>query len=97
MSPMSVEFSTRLRMFPSFVNCSTIDWFTEWPEEALRGVAKDKLEQEDLELGDKFEGCIDTIKYIHRSVEEISKDYLNELRRYNYLTPTSFLEFLPLF
>jgi dynein heavy chain len=29
----------RLRMFPSLVNCCTIDWFTEWPEQALRSVA----------------------------------------------------------
>jgi dynein heavy chain, axonemal len=26
-------------MFPSLVNCCTIDWFTEWPEQALRSVA----------------------------------------------------------
>jgi dynein heavy chain len=97
MSPMGAEFNTRLRMFPSLVNCCTIDWFTEWPEEALRSVAKDKLEAEDLDLGESFNGCIDSIKYIHKSVEEISKDFLNELRRYNYLTPTSFLEFLTLF
>ena len=26
-------------MFPSLVNCCTIDWFREWPMEALRSVA----------------------------------------------------------
>ena len=40
MSPMGPAFRNRLRMFPSLVNCCTIDWFTEWPEEALLGVAK---------------------------------------------------------
>jgi dynein heavy chain len=40
MSPLNDKFSTRLRMFPSLVNCSTLDWFTEWPEEALLGVGK---------------------------------------------------------
>lgn len=40
MSPMGSAFRNRLRMFPSLVNCCTIDWFTEWPEEALLGVAK---------------------------------------------------------
>lgn len=31
MSPLSQSFSTRLRMFPSVVNCCTLDWFSEWP------------------------------------------------------------------
>jgi dynein heavy chain len=39
MSPMSESFRNRLRMFPALVNCSTIDWFNTWPEEALRSVA----------------------------------------------------------
>jgi len=32
MSPLNNSFSTRLRMFPSLINYSTIDWFTEWPD-----------------------------------------------------------------
>lgn len=39
MSPFGDAFRTRLRMFPSLVNCCTIDWYSEWPEEALRSVA----------------------------------------------------------
>lgn len=30
-------------MFPSLVNCCTIDWFTKWPEEALFSVAENNL------------------------------------------------------
>ncbi len=40
MSPLGETFQNRLRMFPSLVNCCTIDYFTEWPEEALLGVGK---------------------------------------------------------
>lgn len=40
MSPIGGAFTTRLRMFPSLVNCCTLDWFCEWPEEALLGVGK---------------------------------------------------------
>ncbi len=32
MSPIGDAFATRLRMFPSLVNGTTIDWFSEWPE-----------------------------------------------------------------
>ena len=37
-------------MFPSLVNCCTIDWFTEWPKEALLGVSESFFEN--VELGD---------------------------------------------
>lgn len=30
-------------MFPSLVNCCTIDWFEKWPQEALLSVAKNTL------------------------------------------------------
>jgi len=97
MSPVGELFVTRLRMFPSLVNCCTIDWFTEWPDEALQSVAKDTLERNDLDVGENISPCIETIKFIHKSVEKASVKYLQEIRRYNYLTPTSFLEFLLLF
>lgn len=34
---------------------------------------------------------------MHKSVEKISVQYRNELRRYNYVTPTSYLELLTMF
>ena len=49
LSPIGEAFRTRLRMFPSLVNCCTIDWFTEWPEEALRSVANFFLAKVDLD------------------------------------------------
>lgn len=40
MSPLGEIFRQRLRQFPSLVTCCTLDWFSEWPEEALLGVGK---------------------------------------------------------
>ena len=40
MSPMGSVFSDRLRRFPSLINCCTIDWYSNWPVEALDGVGK---------------------------------------------------------
>ena len=43
MSPIGDAFRTRLRKFPSLVNCCTIDWFTAWPQDALQTVAEQFL------------------------------------------------------
>ena len=37
------------RMFPSLVNGTTIDWFTEWPHDALEKVASKFLEDMDMD------------------------------------------------
>lgn len=50
MSPLGEVFRTRLRKFPSLVNCCTIDWFTAWPSEALINVAKGYVADGDMEL-----------------------------------------------
>ena len=99
MSPLGTKFTTRLRMFPSLINCSTIDWFTEWPEEALVGVGKGSLidAAADLEIEPVLDQLVEMFKKIHKSVEVISIKYVQELRRYNYVTPTSYLELLNMF
>ena len=65
MSPLGDIFRTRLRMFPSLVNCCTLDWFTEWPEEALIEVAKGFLAENDLELADKVLQTVHVFKGMH--------------------------------
>lgn len=34
-SPIGASLRNRIRDFPSIVNCTTIDWFSEWPPDAL--------------------------------------------------------------
>jgi dynein heavy chain, axonemal len=40
------SFRRRLRTFPTLINCSTIDWFLPWPEEALRSTASNHFVKE---------------------------------------------------
>jgi dynein heavy chain, axonemal len=42
-SPVGDAFRERLRKFPSLVNCTTIDWFMQWPRDALHSVASNFL------------------------------------------------------
>jgi dynein heavy chain, axonemal len=75
MSPLSAVFQTRLRMFPSLVNCCVLDWFTEWPEEALVGVGKGQLLDFCETVGienELLDKLVDCFKTMHKSVEKIS-------------------------
>lgn len=64
MSPVGNAFRTRCRMFPSLVNCCTIDWFTEWPEEALLSVSKSFFENIQLGTDELKVGFIKTFYLI---------------------------------
>lgn len=97
MSPLGEIFRSRIRKFPSLVNCCTIDWFSEWPEEALLGVGRGQVTAADLNLGKFLEPCVEMFKNIHQSVEKKSIEFLDQLRRRNYVTPTSFLELLNMY
>ena len=35
-------------MYPAFVNCTTIDWFSEWPKDVLMEVVEKYLEEVNL-------------------------------------------------
>jgi dynein heavy chain len=88
---------TRLRNFPSLVNCCTIDWFTNWPAEALQSVGLSILRSNDLGLGEFEQHTVNMFKQVHLSVENASKHFFEMLRRRNYVTPTSYLELLSSF
>ena len=97
MSPLGEIFRSRLRSFPSLVTCSTLDWFSEWPEEALLGVGKGQILQRDIDLGEDLDNCVEIFKCIHQSVESISVEFKESLNRINWVTPTSYLEQLSMY
>ncbi|XP_039700233.1 dynein axonemal heavy chain 7 [Pteropus medius] len=96
MSPIGDAFRNRLRKFPSLINCCTIDWFQSWPEDALQAVASRFLEE--IEMSEETrEGCIEMCKSFHTSTIDLSTSFYVELQRYNYVTPTSYLELISTF
>ncbi|XP_046514011.1 dynein axonemal heavy chain 7 [Equus quagga] len=96
MSPIGDAFRIRLRKFPALVNCCTIDWFQSWPEDALQAVASRFLEE--IEMSEEIrDGCIDMCKSFHTSTIDLSTSFYVELQRYNYVTPTSYLELISTF
>lgn len=47
-SPIGDSFKKRIRVYPSLVNCCTIDWYMSWPEDALQKVAEYFVKSMDL-------------------------------------------------
>lgn len=92
MSPVGEAFRTRLRMFPSLVNCCTIDWFSEWPEDALLEVALKYLDGFDLGADSVKKSVSQMFVSVHMSVVENSARMISEIKRYNYVTPINYLE-----
>ena len=93
MSPIGEAFRTRLRQFSALVNCCTIDWFQAWPDDALQAVARKSLDELDLDEDTKV-AAGSMCRHFHQYTISLSARYLQRLKRYNYVTPTSYLELL---
>ena len=97
MSPIGEDFRRRVNMFPGLVNCTTIDWYLDWPPEALKEVAMKILSDvpfagDDAEQGKLKEALADSFQTVHTSVTHTSAKMFAELKRMNYVTPTNYLE-----
>ncbi|CAM6118761.1 unnamed protein product [Calypogeia fissa] len=94
LSPVSQQFQKRLQMFPGLVNCTTIDWFLDWPEDALAEVAVRLMQpEENLGTSEVKNSVCKIFVTIHMSVFQMSEKMLVQVKRKNYVTPTSYLEF----
>lgn len=96
MSPIGNAFRNRVRKFPAIVNCCTIDYFHSWPEDALLAVATRFLGAVELSETER-PICIDMCMEFHTSTQLLSEQFLLRLNRYNYVTPTSYLELIHTF
>ncbi|KAG5499406.1 hypothetical protein JIQ42_04223 [Leishmania sp. Namibia] len=95
-SPLGPVLRERLRKFPSLVNCTTIDWFREWPEDGLRSVAARVLA--DVDLSEEERASIrEMFVQFQQQVRELSVTYRVEARQQTYVTPTSYLDLLSTF
>ena len=95
-SPVGDAFRGRVRKFPALVNCTVIDWFTQWPEDALLSVAAKFLEE--IEMPDDVRKSVEMfMPYSFNSVNQMCELVKTKERRFVYTTPKSFLELIKLF
>ncbi len=84
-------------MFPSLVNCCTIDWFNEWPAEALLSVSARFLAGEDLGMPIEMNQQIAiACEAVHSTVSKATAKFYEELRRHCYSTPATYLDLINL-
>ena len=72
-------YRNRIRQYPALVNCTTLDWFSEWPRDALLEVAERYLDG--LTLGN-VEGVRNSHTCITQPLGKIQKP------QFSYLTAT---------
>lgn len=95
-SPIGESLRKRILAFPSLVNCTTIDWFSAWPADALQSVADNFLK--DVEMDDEVRNsCCEMVQLFHTTTADQAAKFLTELKRHYYVTPTSYLELITTF
>merc|ERR1712106_560153 len=77
------------------VNCCTIDWFVQWPRDALLSVSQTFFSTVEEGIPDELKEplsrmCVE----IHTSVSDMAEEFYNALKRRYYTTPTSYLELI---
>ena len=96
-SPVGEAFRNRSRKFPALVNCTVIDWFHPWPEDALLSVANKFLADVEMPSDEVRDSIVRFMPFSFKTVNEFSEQIFEAERRYVYTTPKSFLELIKLF
>ncbi|KAF5277248.1 hypothetical protein FQR65_LT00356 [Abscondita terminalis] len=96
-SPVGSTLRVRGRKFPAIVNCAQMNWFHEWPQEALVSVSLKFLQELEVLPVSLYDPVSKFMANTHSSVNSISKQFLQNERRYNYTTPKSYLEQISLY
>jgi dynein heavy chain, axonemal len=85
-SPIGDSFKSRIRVYPSIINCCTIDWFSNWPNDALERVAEHYIRSMDIITNGNSEDVpIDPVDSeltldSHTSAEKVVRE-LNDLEQ----------------
>lgn len=103
MNPANPDFANRQSTSPALFNRCVIDWFGDWPHDALIQVASEfthplELLPEGFTLtgGDdeRRSSLASTVVAIHESVSEQNERLMKSGKKHNYLTPRDFLDFI---
>lgn len=96
-SPVGESFRRRARQFPALVNCTTIDWYQDWPYEALLSVSENFLSSIELDDEEIRPQLVEFMPYSFKIVNDLCKQLKDQEKRSVFTTPKSFLELIQLY
>lgn len=96
-SPVGGALRTRARRFPALTNCTVIDWFQPWPEQALASVGKKLLAQVNLGTPEVTKSVEQFMPSAFLAVNKMCKVFASAESKYVYTTPKSYLEMINLY
>uniref|UniRef100_A0A7S2NI24 Dynein heavy chain n=1 Tax=Haptolina brevifila TaxID=156173 RepID=A0A7S2NI24_9EUKA len=97
MSPVGDKFRNRCRKFPALTSGTAINWFFNWPQQALISVANRFLAEVEMEKPEIRDFCAGHMSFVHESVGVAAEQYRARERREVYTTPKSYLELIALY
>lgn len=78
MSPAGDTLRLLIRNYPALVNCTTIDWFMDWPKEALEKVGNHFLTESDAFEENQKQNILDIFVESHLQATKLAERYLVE-------------------
>ena len=93
MSPSGDKLRIRCRNFPGLISNAVIDWFFTWPEDALQKVAEFFLSETPLP-SEHRDNVVNHLVFGHLKVMGLAERFLGELRRFYYVTPKNYLDYI---
>ena len=110
MNPANPDFSNRTASSPALFNRCVIDWFGEWDDDSLWQVAKEFTKdielmdesfdnfKENEAVGEnsdpKHDALINAVVNIHKSVKRANTKLAKNAKKYNFITPRDYLDFI---
>ena len=104
MNPLSPDFSNRAASSPALYNRCVIDWFGDWSRDGLFQVAKKLTEnvqysqenymKQDISYEDMNKCLVDSLTAYHMIIKELNEKLSKNAKKFNYITPRDFLDFI---
>merc|ERR1712194_96276 len=94
MNPANPDFKGRGATSPALFNRCIVDWFGDWSSEALHQVAYEFTKNIPVSSPEQHQIISDNVVSIHEAVEEANQQLKKAAKKFNFIAPRDFLDFI---